>query len=468
MIPGGTFKRSFDGGRCADATHPATVSAFALDSFEVTVGRFRAFVAAGKGTRASAPAAGDGAHPKIPASGWDPAWNGQLAESRDALTAKLRCNPNTATWTPDAGEGDRRPINCLTFYEAFAFCAWDGGRLPTEAEWNYAAAGGDEQRVYPWSTSQSAGIDERHASFGQPVARPVGTPSRGRSRWGQYDLSGNVWEWTLDTADGTKLLPSEGAALCPSAGYIDPCIDCAQRQPTGTRVARSGGYGLPGQAIITSMRRAAPEGARFHVFGVRCARDASAGTTPAPTESACVPQCAGRACGPDACGATCGECPGGAACDAQGRCPAPAYPEGPFGCDEGATLPDFELSGFVAPGERAMGMTPWRPSDVYNPTGAGRFPPASPFGAGQQKPRALILHFAAAWSKEAAAAASAALSPVHASDRARGGAVWSLLVDGERRGQQADSYNVVTWARPTSERLIAWPGNGASAVCPSQ
>ena len=430
-IPGGTFKRSFDGVRCTDANHPATVGALALDTFEVTVGRFRAFVAAGKGTRASAPAAGDGAHPKIPGSGWNPAWNAELAENTAALAERLRCNPTTATWTAEPGDGDRRPINCLTFHEAFAFCAWAGGRLPTEAEWNHAAAGGDEQRVYPWSSPPSAtALAEHHASVGQPRALPVGAPTRGRSRWGQYDLSGNVWEWTIDTADGTKLLPAEGATLCPSAGYVDPCVDCAQREPTGTRVARGGGYGLPGHAIISSMRRAAPETARFHVFGVRCARDVGGSTTttqapPAASATACVPRCAGRACGPDDCGGTCGACPGGAACDDRGQCPAARYPSGPFGCDKGATLPDFALTGFLDPAKDATTMTPFRMSDVYNPTANESYPAGSPLGAGRPKPRALVIHFAAAWSKEAQISAGSVLGGLPTRDAARGGAALS-------------------------------------------
>src|SRR5689334_21712444 len=73
LVPGGTFARSYDGVDYLDRSYPATVSDFYLDKYEITVGRFRAFVNAGMGTQASPPADGAGAHPKIPGSGWSSA-----------------------------------------------------------------------------------------------------------------------------------------------------------------------------------------------------------------------------------------------------------------------------------------------------------------------------------------------------------------------------------------------------------
>jgi len=57
------------------------------------------------------------------------------------------------------------PMNCVDWYVAFAFCAWDGSRLPTEAEWNFAASGGTAQRIYPWSTAPGPVIDSTFAWY---------------------------------------------------------------------------------------------------------------------------------------------------------------------------------------------------------------------------------------------------------------------------------------------------------------
>jgi formylglycine-generating enzyme required for sulfatase activity len=54
--------------------------------------------------------------------------------------AALKCQM-VPSWTDTAGANEALPMNCLTWYAAFAFCVWDGGFLPTEAEWNYAATG---------------------------------------------------------------------------------------------------------------------------------------------------------------------------------------------------------------------------------------------------------------------------------------------------------------------------------------
>jgi len=275
-VPGGTYDRSFD--LAGDAfsgvtTHPATVGNFRLDKYEVTVGRFRAFVNAGMGTRSSAPAAGAGAHANIAGSGWDASWNANLAASTTALVAALKCDPTLQTWTDAPGGNEDRPMNCVTWYEATAFCAWDGGYLPTEAEWNYAAAGGDQQRAYPWSSpAGSLIIDGAHASYdadnfencvgdGLPGCAvtdlvAVGMKPAGDGRWGQSDLAGNVMEWTLDW----------------QAVYQVPCADCANLAPGAHREIRGGSFASGATDLRTGRRLSLPPSDRIILAGVRCAR----------------------------------------------------------------------------------------------------------------------------------------------------------------------------------------------------
>jgi formylglycine-generating enzyme required for sulfatase activity len=269
-IPRGSFYRSYDigsDGLFPDMSNPATVSAFRLDKYEVTVARFRQFVNASMGTQQTAPTAGAGAHPNLGGSGWYSAWKTGLPMASADLVADLHCSPSQQTWTDAPGNNENLPINCIDWYEAFAFCIWDGGYLPTEAEWNYAAAGGVQQRAFPWSIpASSLTIDCTYANYEEgggvtcvngALMNHVGTESpQGDSRWGQADLAGNVGEWVLDAA-GT---------------YQNPCDDCADLSDPGRRYR--GGLAWTDASTLRSASRASlAENTHTPALGVRCARD---------------------------------------------------------------------------------------------------------------------------------------------------------------------------------------------------
>jgi formylglycine-generating enzyme required for sulfatase activity len=268
QVTGGTFYRTYanDGGGPAQEADPATVSSFGLDKYDVTVGRFRQFVDAWNGGAGWVPPEGSGKHAHlngglglvdgtdslVPAQadagivyehGWKTQYfNGNLTPTDSHLTG---APPNPAgcpshSWTVSPGGNENLPINCVNWEEAYAFCIWDGGFLPSEAEWEFAAVGGGEQREYPWGTA-SPGTDNLYAIYGcyypngpgsccyyDPVGNPtctnlptlhmapVGTATLGAGRWGQLDLSGNVFNWAMDKYQGHG-----------GNQYVNPCVDCA-------------------------------------------------------------------------------------------------------------------------------------------------------------------------------------------------------------------------------------------------
>src|SRR5262249_26580704 len=150
---------------------------------------------------------------------------GQLPTSRDELIAKLKCdNPDFQTWTDTVGAHENLPINCVNWQMAFAFCAWDGGRLPTDAEWNYAASGGAERRSYPWGSeapdatyavycTDFSDMTMQCPSLAPHDILPVGSKSKGNGRFGPSDLAGSMGEWTLDWFNEFPLTCSNCANL---------------------------------------------------------------------------------------------------------------------------------------------------------------------------------------------------------------------------------------------------------------
>jgi formylglycine-generating enzyme len=265
IVTGGIFYRSYDGVNYADKSFPATVSDFRLDTYEITVGRFRKFVA---GYPGNLPTAGAGKNANSPSDpGWgDPSWNASMPADQAALTVAVKCGYYTSTWTDSVAGNETLPMNCINWYEAFAFCIWDGGRLPTEAEWNYAAAGGSEQRAYPWSSPPtSTTIDDTFAVYcggSCGTTQHVGLKSpKGDGRWRQADMAGNVFEWVLDWF------------LRP---YPNPCNNCATTAVTSYRVFRGGSFGSSSSTwdLLSSYRNDNPPTIRSSGLGSRCARSA--------------------------------------------------------------------------------------------------------------------------------------------------------------------------------------------------
>lgn len=265
-----------------DASPPPDVSGFRLDTYLVTVGRFRPFVAAWRG--GWTPKAGSGKHahlnggkgladadkPGTYEPGWQTSGNSEVV----VTDASLDCS-GFATWTPSPGSRDNLPINCLNWYEAYAFCIWDDGFLPSEAEYFYAAEAGSQQRLYPWGNADPKTANQ-YAIFSSPDSgacyypdggpcidwrniAPVGKALSGVAFWGQYDLAGNIQGWDLDWYN--------------NAG-VATCTDCAHLSDssTGRRVIRGGAFQFPAFDLVTSERYGSDPAGVGQPFGVRCAR----------------------------------------------------------------------------------------------------------------------------------------------------------------------------------------------------
>jgi formylglycine-generating enzyme len=257
LVDGGTFYRG------TSTDYPATVSSFILDKYEVSVSRFRKFVDAYTVWR---PSPGDGAHPLIPGSGWQTAWDARLPATTDDLPMLFDCSIYPI-WTDAVGANEALPMACVSWYLAFAFCAWDGGRLPTEAEWEYSAAGGANEQTYPWGEATPNGTLAVYDCMGDGSAAgacatadilKVGSKPLGNGRWGQSDLAGSLYEMTLDLY-----------ASVPDS----PCVDCAHLSGSSTsRVIKGGNFTATASTLPAAHRAGQTTTDRSGYIGFRCAR----------------------------------------------------------------------------------------------------------------------------------------------------------------------------------------------------
>ena len=167
--------------------HPVTIGDFRMDRHEVTNARFSEFVAA---------------HPE---------W------SRAQLPSQLHNGHYLEHWKDGKPPADKldHPVVYVTWHAAQAFCLWAQGRLPTEAEWEYAARGGGD-REFPWGNDPPSPERANYSGNRLGDTRPVG--SYPPNPFGLYDMAGNVWEFNLDAwksgySAGPQTDPVVGGAL---------------------------------------------------------------------------------------------------------------------------------------------------------------------------------------------------------------------------------------------------------------
>jgi len=251
------------------------VSNFYLDKYEVTVGRFRNFVASYNAWRAAGnPQAAAGEHVPGYGSGWKTTWNAKLPATATALVASVKCGDPSLpaayeTWRDTAGgpAAENLPMTCLSWFDAFLFCIWDGGRLATEAEWEYAAGHGSENRTYPWGPTAPSDTLAVFNCCGNGTCGtcsytdilPVGSKPAGNGFWGHADLAGSMWEWVFDWY----------ASPYPSPA----CDNCANITTASNRVIRGGNYNDSDTTALTAANRHTynPSSHDYGHIGTRCA-----------------------------------------------------------------------------------------------------------------------------------------------------------------------------------------------------
>ena len=150
---------------------------------------------------------------------------------------------------------EKRPVTNVSWDDAAAFCAWEGKRLPTEAEWERACRGTAEGGKYPWGNSAPTA---KLAVFGLDSGA-VDAGTKPMNYFGLYDMIGNVWEWTTDWYDRTYYeVAPETNPQGPSEGRY--------------RVLRGGSwFDTPDTFLASSYRSWARQGERSPTIGFRCA-----------------------------------------------------------------------------------------------------------------------------------------------------------------------------------------------------
>ena len=262
FVPMGEFEMGSETGNSNELPiHPVSLDAFWIDRTEVTNAMFQTFVnAMGYITDAEKSVA------SIVAENWSVS---------NGLTAGANWNSPRGPSSSITGM-ENHPVVHVSWMDARTYCSWAGARLPTEAEWEKAARG-PENNLYPWGDQPPAGnllnfLDSSAAEInlvpnlypdmlvndGYIFTAPVGSFPEGASWVGAQDLAGNVWEWVNDyySEDYYQSSPQNNP-LGPSAGE--------------QRIARGGGWLSDASRVRVSFRSGVDPSATTDSRGFRCA-----------------------------------------------------------------------------------------------------------------------------------------------------------------------------------------------------
>ncbi len=263
-IEGGKFFMGSDD-RDADPderpAHQVTLSPYCIDLYEVTAAEYKGCSDIGECKRAPL----------------EVEWKDIRPSEKKAFSPL--CTGSFPTKQPDKAS---HPINCVDWDMASIYCGSKKKRLPTEAEWEFAARGPDGRR-YPWGDEPpdksrmnacgkeclvwgaKNGVEMGFRGKGMyaeddgfPTTAPVGSFPEGKSRYGLFDVVGNVWEWTSDW----------------EANYsAEPVVDPKGPKTGQRRVVRGGAFnGALPSWVRPSQRYSDEPSAHSHAYGFRCAQ----------------------------------------------------------------------------------------------------------------------------------------------------------------------------------------------------
>ena len=157
--------------------------------------------------------------------------------------------PTPQYWLDDNYNSLDLPVVGVSWYDAMQYASWAGKRLPTEAEWEYAACGGMVNRMYPWGDK----ITPKMANYGEKVGKATVAGTYPSNGYGLYDLAGNVWEWCLDSYDAGFYKTSPRKDPFAGGDMVSVAKNFSQIDKNQVRVIRGGSWqSNPGPLRVAS------------------------------------------------------------------------------------------------------------------------------------------------------------------------------------------------------------------------
>ena len=306
FIPGGKFMMGGDNPQSSPdeyPKHPVQVTAFYMDATEVTNAQFQQFVAAtGYITTAERKPDWEELKKTLPPGTTKPEESMLVPASLVFKQTKGPVNLNDFnewwSWVPGAdwkhpeGPGsnitgkENYPVTQVSWFDAMAYCKWAGKRLPTEAEWEFAARGGLNDAVYPWGNEHinagKAKTNSWEGNFpyyneqkdGFALLAPV--QSYASNRYGLYDMAGNVWEWCSDWYAAGYYSTLSAATISSNPKGPEKSFD--PEEPYMAKKSLRGGSFLCNDSYCSGYRvarrmKSSPDTGLGHT-GFRCVKDA--------------------------------------------------------------------------------------------------------------------------------------------------------------------------------------------------